>query len=233
MKLIDIKDLLKKKVHLGHKFKISDPRIIKYIYKFYKSSCIINLIETRKSLIKVYNFLYKTSKKGNEIIYIGSKSNVKFILKEAALISANFYIINKWVPGTFTNENLIKNRICLIIWFEKIFFKLKKKSIISIKLLFKLKKLYEKTTKNFKGLKGLLYLPKTIFIVDPKNEKIAFKESIILKRNIISILDTNINPENITLPIPGNDDNKSSLKLIIQILTTALIQGSLIRKFFI
>lgn len=229
MILINLKELVKNKVHLGHSFFSWDPRNIKYIYIFYKNIFIINLIYTRKNLIKAYNFLYKLSKKGHEIIFIGSKPQGKYFLKEAALISSMFYINTPWIPGMFTNNNLIKNRICLIIWFNIILKNIKKNKQNSINFITKLNNIYIKTKKNFKGLFGLSLLPKTIFILDPIYEDIAMKESIILKRNIISIVDTNINPDLISIPIPGNDDNILSIKLILQILTTALIQGFLIK----
>jgi small subunit ribosomal protein S2 len=80
------------------------------------------------------------------------------------------------------------------------------------KLLFERERV--KLSRNLEGIKLMGRLPGALFIVDAKKEKIAVAEANKLGVPVVAIVDTNADPDVITVPIPGNDDAIRSVSLI-------------------
>ncbi|GAH44260.1 unnamed protein product, partial [marine sediment metagenome] len=130
----------------------------------------------------------------------------------------------RWLGGTLTNFDTIRKRVKRLHELEemennKMFEVLPKKEVIS------LKREKEKLKKILTGIKDMEELPATIFVVDPKKEKIAVAEAIKLSIPIVAIVDTNCNPEEIDYVIPGNDDAIRAVKLISSVIADAVIEG--------
>jgi small subunit ribosomal protein S2 len=226
MKLLSLTKLINTNIHIGHKLSKWDPRNSKYIYKVYKNNCIIDLIQTIKYLSKEYIYVYKTAQRQETILYVGSSTkSVSNLVALAAETSGNFYINTPWSGGTLTNWPLTRNKLILLKWLEYLFKTTSPDMYLTPKFSLLLQKKYKQLHTNLKGLVGLTKIPNAIILVTPKLNEGVIKESLLLNRILIGIIDTNTNPEVFSYPIPGNDDNFRSIELIIQILTTASIHG--------
>ena len=122
---------------------------------------------------------------------------------------------------------MIQSRLILLLWVSKILKLLKTFPFkVSSNTYSTLSKIYKKLNIKLSGLIGLIEIPEILFILDSKYEKIAFKEALKLNKIIISIVDSNINPNNILIPIPGNDDNFQVLELTLKLLTAGYVHGA-------
>nr|QEM01787.1 30S ribosomal protein S2 [Nephromyces sp. ex Molgula occidentalis] len=231
MNIITLKNLINYKVQIGNIFlkkNFNNKNII--IYKIINNNCIIDLIQTSKYLLKTYILLYKISLYNKNILFINTTNIIKNLLKKTAKLTKQFYIIKYFKIGFFSNWNIIYNNILLLYWVETII-KLIKKQIIFENLNIKNKKkiyfLYNKLYYKFKNFKGIIKLPTIIFFLDLEKDNKILKEIKNLNKIIISIVNSYNNLNFINLPIPGNNKNYYSIKLILEIITTALIQGNL------
>ena len=68
-------------------------------------------------------------------------------------------------------------------------------------------------------------LPDAVFVVDSRKERIAVHEARRLNIPIISIVDTNCDPDEIDYVVPGNDDAIRAIKLITSRIADAVIEG--------
>ena len=124
---------------------------------------------------------------------------------------------------------MIQSRLILLIWISKIL-----NLINTSKVTFKVSaatystfyKMYKQLSIKLRGLIGLVEIPEILFILDPNHEKIAFNEALKLNKLIISIVDSNINPDNLLIPIPGNDDNFQVLDLTLKLLVAGYVHGA-------
>ena len=122
---------------------------------------------------------------------------------------------------------MIQSRLILLLWVSKILNLLKTGPFkVSSNTYSTLSKIYKKLSIKLSGLIGLIEIPEILFILDSKYEKIAFKEALKLNKIIISIIDSNINPNNVLIPIPGNDDNFQVLELTLKLLTAGYVHGA-------
>ena len=145
-------------------------------------------------------------------------------MKEAAIKCGMYYVDQRWLGGMLTNFDTIKLRIKRLKDLETMeqdgtFNRLPKKEVIL------LKKEMEKLEKNLGGIKDMEELPGVIFLVDPKNERIAVLEAKKLGIPVVGLVDTNCNPEEVDYAIPGNDDAIRAVKLIADVLANAVIEG--------
>ena len=135
-----------------------------------------------------------------------------------------FYVDQRWLGGMLTNFKTIRNRVERLNKLEEMqadgtFDVLPKKEVA------KLKNEMEKLEKNLGGIKDMTRLPGAMFVVDPKNERIAILEARKLNIPIVGLIDTNCNPEDVDYPIPGNDDAIRAVKLITDVMANAIIEG--------
>ena len=135
-----------------------------------------------------------------------------------------FYVDQRWLGGMLTNFKTIRKRIARLNKLEEMeqdgtFDVLPKKEVAA------LKNEMEKLEKNLGGIKNMTRMPGAMFVVDPKNERIAILEARKLNIPIIGLVDTNCNPEDVDYPIPGNDDAIRAVKLITDVMANAIIEG--------
>ena len=229
MTLITLTELANKSFHLGHNLEQWNPKTTKFIYKIVNKTCLIDLIQTAQYLSKSYSYFYIAGQFKQNILFIGSTPLGATLIKQAAQTSENFYYNRSWIAGTLTNWKMIQSRLILLLWVSKIL-----KLINTSNSTFKVSsttystfyKIYKQLSVKLSGLIGLVEIPEILFILDPKYEKIAFKEAIKLNKIIISIVDSNINPDHILIPIPGNDDNFQVLDLTLKLLAAGYVHGA-------
>ena len=219
-KKITVEELLESGAHFGHPTSRWDPNYLPYIATKKNGIHIINLNETINCIEKVKAELLKLVQSNGNILFVGTKNQVKDVVSDAADKCGMFYIIERWLGGILTNFTTIKKSI-------KRLEKLEKESSAIYKNLTKkersqLERERIKLSDLHRGIKDMKHLPDALFVVDIKNEKIAVDEAKILGIPVFGIVDSNTNPKLIDYPIPANDDSIKTVKLILNYLVESI-----------
>lgn len=214
-------DMLKAGVHFGHKTAKRHPKMEPYIFAARDGVHIIDLQKTEEKLNAALSFVEELSKQGKMIMFVGTKKQVKKLVREAAEQARVPYVCERWLGGTFTNYQTISKRVSKLKQLEEEQAKdgfakyTKKEKLLKEREIKKLKNLME-------GIKNMGRIPEAIFIVDIKNEKNALAEAKKKGVKVIAITDTNVNPELVDYPIPANDDAIGSVQLILKALADTI-----------
>lgn len=224
MSVIAMKQLLEAGVHFGHQKKRWDPRMKEYIFAERNGIYIIDLQKTVKKIDEAYYAIADIIKNNGEMLFVGTKKQAQESVRDEAERCGMHYINERWLGGMLTNFSTIKTRIKRLKEIEKMeldgkFESLPKKEVA------KIMHEKEKLDKNIGGIKNMTRVPDVLFIVDPRKEHIAILEAHTLGIPVCAIVDTNCNPEEIDLVIPGNDDAIRAIKLIAGKLADAVIEA--------
>ncbi|MEW6067555.1 MAG: 30S ribosomal protein S2 [Nitrospirota bacterium] len=222
--VVAMKELLEAGVHFGHQVKRWHPKMKKYIFGERNGIYIIDLQKTVKGIEEAYNFIKEVASTGSPILFIGTKKQAQDVIQEEATRAGVFFINQRWLGGMLTNFSTIKKSIEKLEKIETMkqdgtLDLLTKKEAASIE------KERTKLEKNLAGIKNMKSLPGAIFVVDPKKEKIAIAEARKLSVPIVSIVDTNCDPDEVDYVIPGNDDAIRAIKLMASKMADAVIEG--------
>ncbi|MGQ9705708.1 MAG: 30S ribosomal protein S2 [bacterium] len=221
---ITMKDLLEVGVHFGHQAQRWNPKMAPYIYGERNGIHIINLSITLEKLKEAYEFIKSVSGSGGDILFVGTKKQAQDAIKEEAERSGTFYVNYRWLGGILTNFSTIRKNLDKLEEITKMeeegtLEKLPRKEVMM------LRKKKEKLERILSGIRGMERLPSMLYIVDPKNEITATYEARKLKIPIVSLVDTNCDPDMVDYVIPGNDDAIRSIRLVTSIVANAVIEG--------
>ena len=224
MSSVSMKQLLEAGVHFGHQTRRWNPKMAKYIFTERNGIYIIDLQKTVKMLDDAYDFVREISAEGGEILFVGTKKQAQDAIKEEAERCGMHYVNARWLGGMLTNYKTIQKRIARLEQLNKMkedgtFDLLPKKEVIKLELEI------EKLEKFMGGIKNMGRLPKAMFIVDTRKEKIAVAEARNLGIPVVAIVDTNCDPDEVDYVIPGNDDAIRAVKLIAGAMADAIIEG--------
>ena len=224
MAVVSMKQLLEAGVHFGHQTRRWNPKMAKYIFTERNGIYIIDLQKTVKKLDEAYNFVREVSAEGGEILFVGTKKQAQDSVKEEAQRCGMHFVNARWLGGMLTNFRTIRRRIDRMDQINKMredgtFDMLPKKEVAKLELEL------EKLEKFLGGVKNMHGLPKAMFIVDPRKERIAVAEAMKLNIPIVAIVDTNCDPDEIDYVIPGNDDAIRAVKLISGAMADAVLEG--------
>lgn len=210
-----IRQLLEAGVHFGHQTKRWNPKMKRFIFGSRAGIYIIDLKKTERRLREACEFLEQTAARGGNILFVGTKKQAKDIVRAEAQRVGMPYIISRWLGGTLTNFETIKSSL-------KSLRDLRKKeeegeiAKLSKKEAKRLQRQKDRLEENFEGLVDFGdKLPDCLFIIDTKREQIAVNEASRLGIPIVAVCDTNVDPNLIDYPIPGNDDAIRAIKLLI------------------
>lgn len=210
-----IKELFEAQVHLGHKKNKIHPKSKKYIHSINQGVSIINLEKTIELLDKAKEFLRDLNQKNKKVLFVGTKKSTSSIISKFCNDHNIPFISYKWPAGLITNFETIKKNIKKLRQLRK-----EKEEGLWEKFLkhekLKLEKQLRKLEKFYGGIADLENMPDALFIVDIRKEKNALKEAIDRKIPVLAITDTNVNPDQVDFPIPGNDDLSSSVESILK-----------------
>ncbi len=229
MSEIKLSELIDASVHFGHKVNRWNPKMLPYIYGENGGIHIINLIKTKSLLQQACDFLKKKTEQDKNILFIGTKRQTASIIKKEAQRCNAYYINYRWLGGTLTNWVTIKKCIKRLNFLEEVekntqFKKFPKKES------YKLKKELNRLRKYFSGIKNMEKKPDIIIIANQKADLTAINEARKLGISIISLLDTNCNPELADIPIPSNDDATKSIQYIIGKLADSIYYKTTLKK---
>lgn len=224
MSVVTMKQLLEAGVHFGHQTRRWNPKMAEYIFTERNGIYIIDLQKTVKKLNEAYMFVRELAADGKEILFVGTKKQAQDSIREEAENCSMPYVNARWLGGMLTNFRTIRRRIDRLNQLRKMeedgtFELLPKKEVIKLRLEI------EKLEKFLGGIQNMKKLPAALFIVDPRKEKIAVAEAKKLGIPIVAIVDTNCDPDEVDVVIPGNDDAIRAVKLITNIIASAVIEG--------
>ena len=224
MSSVSMKQLLEAGVHFGHQTRRWNPKMARYIFTERNGIYIIDLQKTVKKLDEAYDFIKEIAAEGGEVLFVGTKKQAQDAIKEEAQRCGMHFVNARWLGGMLTNYRTIKTRIARLEQLNKMkedgtFDLLPKKEV------FKLELEIEKLEKFLGGIKNMEKLPKAMFVVDTRKEKIAVAEAKNLGIPVVAIVDTNCDPDEVDYVIPGNDDAIRAVKLISGAMADAIIEG--------
>lgn len=222
--VVSTKKLLEHGAHFGHQTRKWNPKMNKYIFGSKNGVHIIDLILTASKLQEAYLALKKIVADGGKVLFVGTKPQVKEVIKEEALRSGSFYVVNRWLGGTLTNFKTIQKRIRYLNDLKTMeedgsFDNMPKKEAVL------LRKEKEKLLKNLEGIAEMRKVPNAVVVVDPKLEHNAVLEAKKLNIPVFGLLDTNADPDEVNYGIPANDDATKSVQLICGILADAVVEA--------
>jgi len=208
-----VQELLEAGVHFGHQTRRWNPKMRRFIFAERSGIYIIDLQKTVRQIQKAQELLRTVIMKGENVLFVCTKKQLKALVEAEAREADAFHVTERWLGGTLTNFQTIKKQIRRLRELEQgttegDFENYTKKE----RLLFERERV--KLSRNLEGLKNMGRLPGALFIVDAKKEKIAIQEANKLGIPVVAIVDTNADPDVITVPIPGNDDAIRSVSLI-------------------
>lgn len=226
MSNISLSQLLEAGVHFGHKSYRWNPKMFPYIYSEINNIHILDLVQTATLLKEARLFLNSMARKNKTFLFIGTKRQASTLIAQEAKRCNSYYINHRWLGGMLTNWTTVKKRIKRLEDLEKQESENNFLSLTKKEAALKRKEL-QKLKKHLDGIKEMKNVPDIAIIVDQKKEMTAVQECRKLGITIISILDTNCDPDLIDIPIPGNDDAVCSIRLILKSLTDSIIEGNL------
>jgi len=224
MSLVSVQELLESGVHFGHRVSRWNPKMKPFIFGKRNLIHIINLRETIKGLIQAYEFVKKLAADGQEVLFVGTKRQAKKVTETEALRAGMHYVNERWIGGTITNFTTINSRLKRLLEIEAqeaagtldLFTKKEKSMVMREK---------RKLKRNLDGLRNMKKLPTTLIIADPTREKNAVLEAKKAGLSVIALIDTDGNPSQVDIPIPGNDDAMRVIQIVFSRLADAILEG--------
>jgi len=221
---ISLAQLLEAGVHFGHKAYRWNPKMFPYIYTERNNIHILDLVQSAQLLKEANTYTQQAAAQGKTFLFIGTKRQASAVIAQEATRCNSYYVNHRWLGGMLTNWVTLRSLIEYLKKLEdqeanQVFELLPKKEAAQRQ------KELEKLRKHLNGIKNMTKLPDVAIIVDQKREMTALKECRTLGIPVISMLDTNCDPDLVDIPIPGNDDAIRSIKLILQSLTDNITLG--------
>jgi len=220
----DMKAMLKAGVHFGHQKARRSPKMNEYIFGTKNGINIIDLEKTVEKLEEASEFIKKIVSEGQQILFVGTKKQAKRLVESAARRCGMPFVVERWLGGTFTNFRIISERARYLRDGQENM----KKGEYAKYTKFEQMKIGEELDKlegKMGGIKQMTKFPGAIFVTGIVEDNLAVQEARIKKIPIIALADTNVDPTNIDYPIPANEDAVSSLRLMIALITKAVIDA--------
>ncbi|MCZ6596751.1 MAG: 30S ribosomal protein S2 [Planctomycetota bacterium] len=225
METVNVQKLIEAGVHFGCRVSRWNPKMAPYIHGRRNLIHVIDLRETVRGLVRAQNFLYHLVADGSQILWVGTKRQVKGVIKEAGERTGMPVVTERWIGGTLTNFSVIRSRLRRLEELET----MEEDGSIrqySKKVIASLRRTKRKIHRNLSGIREMTGIPGAMVVVDPGRENNAVREARKMGLVVIAILDTDCDPEGVDVVIPGNDDSLKSVRLLIEALGGAVEEGA-------
>ena len=228
MAVVSMKALLETGVHFGHRTRRWNPKMKPYIFTERNGIHIIDLQQTLGMIEDAYNIIRDAVTEGGSVLFVGTKRQAQDTIAFEAARARQPYVNERWLGGTLTNWQTIRQRIDYLKRLEKRqaegdFDLLKKRERLRVE------REIEKLNMRLGGIRDMKGVPDLLFIVDINHEETAVREANILGIPVIALVDTNCDPDDIDYLIPSNDDAIRAIKLIVGKMADAAIEGMALR----
>jgi small subunit ribosomal protein S2 len=224
MSLVTLEELIDAGVHFGHRCSRWNPKMEPFIHGKRNSIHIIDLRETVKGLIRATHFLEKVVAAGNDMLIVGTKPQLKNLVKAEAARCGQHYVAERWLGGTLTNYQTIRSRLKRLEEIETLETSAEY-ALYSKKMISGLNREKRKLLRNLEGIRKMNRLPAAVLIIDPRREHIALSECYKMGIPSICLIDTDSDPSEVDIPIPGNDDAFRSVQVVMTKLVDAIRRG--------
>ena len=219
-----MRQLLEAGCHFGHQSHRWNPKMGPYIFGSRNKIHIMDLAQTVPLLHQALKVVSDTVAGGGRVLFVGTKRQASEIISESAKRSAQYYVNARWLGGMLTNWNTISNSIKRLRKVDEILVT-EEASRLTKKERLNLTRERDKLERALGGIKDMSGTPDLLFIIDTNKEAIAIQEAKRLNIPVVAVLDSNCNPDDITYPIPGNDDASRSINLYCELVAKAALDG--------
>ncbi|PKD42884.1 30S ribosomal protein S2 [Rhodohalobacter barkolensis] len=228
-KAANVEELLKSGAHFGHLTRRWNPKMKEFIFMQRNGIHIIDLKKSQKYLQEALDEVTKLARAGKTILFVGTKKQAQEIVKTEAIRCGMPFVTHRWLGGMLTNFSTVRKSISRMEEIEKMkkdgtFEELTKKEGLM------LDREREKLELTLGGIANMTRIPGAIFVVDTIKEHIAINEAVKLNIPIISMVDTNSDPDIPDHIIPANDDSARTIQLVTAQIADAIIEGNAERE---
>ena len=217
-----VKKLIESGVHFGHSASRWNPKMAPYIYARKNQLHIIDIRETVRGLLRARKYISQVVEAGSLVLFVGTKRQAGGVIQREALRAGMPFVNERWLGGTLTNFRTIRSRMSRLEELEELRGSEELKSY-SKKMQSSLNREYRKMYRNLDGLRSMNRLPECVVVIDPKKEKNAVREARKMGIASIALIDTDCDPDDVDLPIPGNDDGIRSIEMVIGYMADAVM----------
>jgi small subunit ribosomal protein S2 len=227
MAVITMRQMLEAGVHFGHQTRRWNPKMKRFIFGERNGIYIIDLDQTLQRVEAAYHFIRDLTAKGGTVLFVGTKKQAQDPVRSYAEKCGMPYVNERWLGGMLTNFETISKRVAKMQEYERMrasgeFEAMPKKEALL------LSRELEKLQKNLGGIRDLKRRPDAVFVLDTKKEHIAVTEANKLGIPVVAVVDTNVDPDVVEFPIPGNDDAIRANSLLSRVIADAVEEGRFI-----
>jgi len=220
---VTMQELIEAGAHFGHQTHRWNPRMKPYIFGARNGVHIIDLSQTVPLFARALDFVSQTARSGGKVLFVGTKRQAQDVIREAALASGQHFVNHRWLGGMLTNWKTISQSIKRLKTLDEQLAGdmqgLTKKETLQ------LTRERDKLEMSLGGIRDMGGIPDVMFVIDANKEDLAIKEANVLGIPVVAVLDTNVDPNGIAFPIPGNDDASRAVKLYCDAIGNAARSG--------
>jgi ribosomal protein S2 len=227
--VVTMKQLLESGVHFGHQTRRWNPKMKRFIFAERNGIYIIDLQQSLNYIDNGYEFVKETVAHGGTILFVGTKKQAQEVIAEQARRVGMPFVNQRWLGGMLTNFSTVYRRLQRLKELEEVSFDDVAGSGMTKKELLQLRREKDKLERTLGGIRDMSRVPSAVWVVDTKKEHIAVSEARKLGIPVVAILDTNCDPDEVTYPIPGNDDAIRSVSLLTRVVADAVADGLIAR----
>jgi small subunit ribosomal protein S2 len=227
--VVTMRQLLESGVHFGHQTRRWNPKMKRFIFTERNGIYIIDLQQSLEFIDRAYEFIKETVAHGGTVLYVGTKKQAQEAIAEQARRVGMPFVNQRWLGGMLTNFSTVYKRLQRLKELEEMDFDDASNSGLTKKELLHLRRERDKLDRSLGGIRDMSRVPSAVWVVDTKKEHIAVSEARKLGIPVVAILDTNCDPDEVTYPIPGNDDAIRSVALLTRVVADAVADGLIAR----
>lgn len=224
MKIPSLVEMLQSGVHFGHQTARWHPKMKQFIFGERAGIHIVNLEETQKMLEPALAFAKGVAARGGVVLFVGTKRQAQATIEAAAKECGMPYVTRRWLGGTLTNYQQIKNSLRRLKTLKDQRDKGELRKYTKLEQLM-LSREIEELEEKIGGIQYMEKLPEAMFVADIRTEKTAVEEAVQSGVKVVALCDTNVNPSNVDYVIPGNDDAVKSIAMVTNLIRDAIMEG--------
>ena len=226
---VSLKELLESGVHFGHQTRRWNPKMKEYIFGERNGIYIIDLQKTHRLFLDALQFVQELAAQGRTILFIGTKRQAQEAITEEAQRCGMPFVTERWLGGLLTNFVTVRKSLDRMKELELMSADGRQERLTK-KEVARLEKERTQLEKNLSGIKGMKNTPDAVFVIDTRKESIAVAEARKLKIPVIGVVDTNCDPDEVDLVIPGNDDALRAIRLFAGRIADSILAGRGLRE---